>query len=164
MVILHTINLTVTLISCVTLLLNLAIQIWKFNLKYPGSSQPTHRHSNCKTTTNRQKEYRFILMNSPNTNRILGHHEYAGQYGPYHLKACHVTAILLVFQSTFNPYWIIILIMIPLINRTIQINRAHLEYYVRAKPYQSIPSCILPTSFMNSIQSLLSYHLIHLIW
>ena len=54
MVVSHNINLTVTLIACVTLLLNLVIQIWKINLKYPGSSQPTRRHSNCETTTNRQ--------------------------------------------------------------------------------------------------------------
>ena len=57
----HNINLIVPLISCVTLLLNLVAQIWKINLKYPGSPQPTHRHSDCETTTNRQKEYRFRL-------------------------------------------------------------------------------------------------------
>ena len=61
MIVSHNINLTVTLISIVTLLINLVIQIWKINLKYPGSSQPTHRHSNCETTRNGQKEYRFRL-------------------------------------------------------------------------------------------------------
>ena len=61
MIVSHNINLIVPLISCVTLLLNLVAQIWKINLKYPGSPQPTYRHSDCETKTNRQKEYRFRL-------------------------------------------------------------------------------------------------------
>ena len=61
MIVSHNINLIVALISCVTLLLNLVTTIWKINLKYPGSSQPTRRHSDCETTTNRQKEYRSRL-------------------------------------------------------------------------------------------------------
>ena len=62
MIISHNINPTVTLISCVTLLLKLVTQIWNINLKYPGSSQPTCRHSDCETTTNSQKEHRFRLL------------------------------------------------------------------------------------------------------
>ena len=53
MIVSQNINLIVTLISCVTLLLNLVTQIWKINLKYTGSSQPTRRHSDCENTTNR---------------------------------------------------------------------------------------------------------------
>ena len=61
MIVSHNINLIVTLSSCVTPLLNLVTQIWKINLKYPGSSQPIRRHSDCETTTNRQEEYHFRL-------------------------------------------------------------------------------------------------------
>ena len=41
--------------------INLVTQIWKINLKYPGSSQPTRRHSDCETTTNRQKYISFQI-------------------------------------------------------------------------------------------------------
>ena len=73
MIVSHNINLIVPLISCVTLLLNLVAQIWKINLKYPGSPQPTHRHSDCETTTtNRQKEYRFRLPRAIISESVRG--------------------------------------------------------------------------------------------
>ena len=61
MIVSHNVNLTVTLISCVTLLLNPVAQMWKVNLNYPGSSQPIHCHNDCETTTDRRNECPFRL-------------------------------------------------------------------------------------------------------
>ena len=67
----HYTNITATLSSCVTLLLNLVIQMWKINLKYPDGSYPTRCYSDCENTTNRRYTFLFRLHRLGRTSLFL---------------------------------------------------------------------------------------------
>ena len=66
----------------------------------------------CNFDESKWNPYGFDISTSSSvTNYVLNEHEDVGQYGhmQYHLRWCHVTAILQFGESIWNLYWLIVL-------------------------------------------------------